>query len=86
MPALTSTTSCPRAMSSPVAGAGTGTIDADGNVGDIGGIQPSASREGRRRELFVAPRRQAADAQAILGNAVLGHRGAHVRKALAALA
>jgi PDZ domain-containing protein len=49
--------------------AGTGTIDLDGNVGEIGGIQAKArAAASAGAQLFLAPASQAADARAVLGN------------------
>jgi PDZ domain-containing protein len=51
--------------------AGTGTIDADGNVGEIGGIQAKARAAlAAGAQLFLAPASQAADARAVLGTKV----------------
>jgi PDZ domain-containing protein len=50
---------------------GTGTIDADGNVGEIGGIQAKARAAlAAGAQLFLAPASQAADARAVLGTRV----------------
>jgi PDZ domain-containing protein len=51
--------------------AGTGTIDIDGNVGEIGGIQAKArAAASAGAQMFLAPASQAADARAVLGNQV----------------
>jgi PDZ domain-containing protein len=51
--------------------AGTGTIDVDGNVGEIGGIEAKArAAEGAGAQLFLAPATQAADARKVLGDKV----------------
>jgi PDZ domain-containing protein len=51
--------------------AGTGTIDIDGNVGEIGGIEAKArAAASAGAQLFLAPASQAADARAVLGNQV----------------
>jgi PDZ domain-containing protein len=51
--------------------AGTGTIDIDGNVGEIGGIQAKArAAAAAGAQLFLAPASQAADARAVLGDEV----------------
>jgi PDZ domain-containing protein len=48
--------------------AGTGTIDIDGNVGEIGGIEAKArAAEAAGAQLFLAPASQAADARKVLG-------------------
>ena len=51
--------------------AGTGTLDIDGTVGEIGGIEAKArAAEAAGAELFLAPATQAADARAVLGDRV----------------
>lgn len=51
--------------------AGTGTIDIDGNVGEIGGIEAKArAAAAAGATLFLAPAGQAADARAVLGTRV----------------
>jgi PDZ domain-containing protein len=51
--------------------AGTGTIDIDGNVGEIGGIEAKArAAAAAGAQLFLAPASQAADARAVLGTRV----------------
>jgi PDZ domain-containing protein len=51
--------------------AGTGTIDIDGNVGEIGGIKAKArAAAAAGAQLFLAPASQAADARAVLGDKI----------------
>jgi Lon-like protease len=51
--------------------AGTGTIDADGTVGEIGGIEAKArAAQASGAQLFLAPASQAAAARTVLGDRV----------------
>jgi Lon-like protease len=51
--------------------AGTGTIDANGTIGEIGGIEAKArAAEATGAQLFLAPATQAAAARAVLGDRV----------------
>jgi PDZ domain-containing protein len=51
--------------------AGTGTLGLDGTVGDIGGIEAKArAAEAAGADIFLAPRDQADDARAVLGDRI----------------